>query len=476
MPKKRTVKEDLNLNNIVGKQFDKAARTCNIPQGLIRQIRECNAVYQMQFPVKVGRHYELFLGWRAEHSQHKKPLKGGIRFSPSVSQDEIMALAALMTYKCAIVNVPFGGSKGGVRIAPWKYNRSVMEKVTRRFTAELIKKNFIGPGENVPAPDMGTGPREMAWIADTYDVFHPGGLDNMACVTGKPVEQGGIQGRREATGRGIQYGIKEATSDKKAMKRIGLSTGIEGKTVAIQGFGNVGWNAARFMHEEGCIIVGIGEWDGCIINPKGIDPVKVIKHRQKTGSIRNFPGAKTLKNPKAVLELECDILIPAALENQITLENAGRIKCKILAEGANGPTTNGAEDILLKKGILVIPDIYLNAGGVTVSYFEWGKNLTHMRYGRMEKRFDEIKTERLLNISDRFLEKRLDKKARQSIIKGPDEIDLVNSGLEETMRDAYREIMELHNRRKKVTDLRTAAFALAIEKVAKTYLQLGIFP
>jgi len=476
MPKKRTVKEDLNLNNIVAKQFDKAARTCNLPQGLIKQIRECNAVYQMQFPVKVGRHYELFLGWRAEHSQHKKPLKGGIRFSPEVSQDEIMALAALMTYKCAIVNVPFGGSKGGVRIAPWKYNVSVMEKVTRRFTAELIKKNFIGPGENVPAPDMGTGPREMAWIADTYDVFHPGGLDNMACVTGKPVEQGGIQGRREATGRGIQYGIKEATSDKKAMKRIGLSTGIEGKTVAIQGFGNVGWNAARFMHEEGCIIVGIGEWDGCIMNPKGMDPVKVIKHRQKTGSIKNFPGAKTLKNPKAVLELECDILIPAALENQITLENAKRIKCKILAEGANGPTTNGAEDILLKKGILIIPDIYLNAGGVTVSYFEWGKNLTHMRYGRMQKRLDEIKTEQLLNISDQFLEKRLDKKARQSIIKGPDEIDIVNSGLEETMRDAYREIMELHNRRKKVTDLRTAAFALAIEKVAKTYLQLGIFP
>ena len=476
MPKKRAVKEDLNLNNIVAKQFDKAARTCRIPQGLIRQIRECNAVYQVRFPVKIGRDYELFLGWRAEHSQHKKPLKGGIRFSPEVSQDEIMALAALMTYKCAIVNVPFGGSKGGVRIAPWKYSRSVMEKVTRRFTAELIKKNFIGPGENVPAPDMGTGPREMAWIADTYDVFHPGGLDNMACVTGKPVEQGGIQGRREATGRGIQYGIKEATSDKKAMKRIGLSTGLDGKTVAVQGFGNVGWNASRFMHEEGCIIVGIGEWDGCIINPRGIDPFKFIKHRQKTGSIRNFPGAKTIKNPKAVLEVRCDILIPAALENQITLENAKRIKCKILAEGANGPTTNGAEDILLKKGILVIPDIYLNAGGVTVSYFEWGKNLTHMRYGRMQKRLDEIKTEQFLNISDRFLEKKIDKKVRQSIIKGPDEIDIVNSGLEETMRDAYREIMELYNRRKQVTDLRTAAFALAIEKVAKTYLQLGIFP
>jgi len=476
MPNRKTVKEDLNLNNIVMEQFDKAARTLKLPSGLISQIRACNAVYQVQFPVKVGHHYEQFIGWRAEHSQHKKPLKGGMRFSPSVSQDEIMALAALMTYKCAIVNVPFGGSKGGVKIAPWKYNRSVIEKVTRRFTAELIKKNFIGPGENVPAPDMGTGPREMAWIADTFDVFNPGGLDNMACVTGKPVEQGGIQGRREATGQGIQYGINEATSDKSVMKKLGLALGIEGKTIAVQGFGNVGWNAARFLHEEGAIIVGIGEWDGCIINPAGINPSKAIKHRKSTGSLRDFPGAKTVKNPKAVLELECDILLPAALENQITLSNAKNIKCKILAEGANGPTTPGAEKILLKKGVFIIPDIYLNAGGVTVSYFEWGKNLTHMRYGRMEKRLDEIKAEKFLNMNERYFKQTIDKKTKDSIIKGPDEIDLVNSGLEETMRDAFKEIMEIYRRKKDINDLRTAAFALAIEKVSTTYLQLGIFP
>jgi len=476
MPKAKTNKEDLNLNNIVGRQFDKAARTLKLPSGLIGQIKACNAVYQMQFPVKVGHHYEQFIGWRAEHSQHKKPLKGGIRFSPTVTQDEIMALAALMTYKCAIVNVPFGGSKGGVRIAPWKYKRSVIERVTRRFTAELIKKNFIGPGENVPAPDMGTGPREMAWMADTFDVFHPGGLDNMACVTGKPVEQGGIQGRREATGRGILYGIKEATNDKKIMKKLGMPLGVDGKIIAVQGFGNVGWNATNFLHEEGTIIVGIGEWDGCIINPKGLDPVKVIKHRQKTGSIKNYPGAKTVENPKAVLALECDILIPAALENQITLENVRGVKCKILAEGANGPTTSGAEEILLKNGVLIIPDIYLNAGGVTVSYFEWGKNLSHMRYGRMEKRFEEIKTEQFLNFNETFMNKKIDRKIRKSIVKGPDEIDLVNSGLEETMRIAFGEIMEIYNRKKGINDLRTAAFALAIDKVATTYLQLGIFP
>ena len=476
MPKAKKNNEDLNLNNIVGLQFDKAAKTLKLPPGLINQIKACNAVYQVQFPVKVGHHYEQFIGWRAEHSQHKKPLKGGIRYSPTVTQDEIMALAALMTYKCAIVNVPFGGSKGGVRIAPWNYKRSVIERVTRRFTAELIKKNFIGPGENVPAPDMGTGPREMAWMADTFDVFNPGGLDNMACVTGKPVEQGGIQGRREATGRGILYGIREATNDKKMMKKLGLSLGIEGKKIAIQGFGNVGWNAANFLHEVGAIIVGIGEWDGCIINPKGLDPVKVIKHRRRTGSIKKFPEAKTVSNPKAVLELECDILVPAALENQITLANVGKIKCKILAEGANGPTTPGAEEILLKNGVLVIPDIYLNAGGVTVSYFEWGKNLSHMRYGRMEKRFEEIKTEQFLNFNESFMNKKISAKIRKSIVKGPDEIDLVNSGLEETMRNAYREIMGVYNRKRDINDLRTAAFAVAIDKVATTYLQLGIFP
>lgn len=476
MPNRKAAKEDLNLNNIVLKQFDKAALTLKLPSGLISQIRACNAVYQVQFPVKVGHHYEQFTGWRAEHSQHKKPLKGGIRYSPTVSQDEIMALAALMTYKCAIVNVPFGGSKGGVRIAPWKYKRSVIERVTRRFTAELIKKNFIGPGENVPAPDMGTGPREMAWMADTYDVFNPGGLDNMACVTGKPVEQGGIQGRREATGQGIQYGIKEVVNEKSVMKKLGLSLGIEGKKIAVQGFGNVGWNASRFLYQEGAIIVGIGEWDGCISNPAGINPHDVLKHRQATGSIRDFPGAKTIKNPKAVLELKCDILLPAALENQITLSNVKNIKCKILAEGANGPTTPGAEKILLKNGVFIIPDIYLNAGGVTVSYFEWGKNLTHMRYGRMEKRLDEIKAERLLNMNERYFNKPIDKKTKELIIKGPDEIDLVNSGLEETMRDAFIEIMYVYKRKKGVNDLRTAAFVLAIEKVATTYMQLGIFP
>ncbi len=476
MPNRKATKEDLNLYNIVLKQFDKAALTLSLPSGLISQIRACNAVYQVQFPVKVGHGYEQFIGWRAEHSQHKKPLKGGIRYSPNVSQDEIMALAALMTYKCAIVNVPFGGSKGGVKISPWKYKRSVIERVTRRFTAELIKKNFIGPGENVPAPDMGTGPREMAWMADTFDAFHPGGLDNMACVTGKPVEQGGIQGRREATGQGIQYGIKEATNEKSVMKKLGLSLGIEGKKIAIQGFGNVGWNAARFLYQEGAIIVGIGEWDGCISNPAGINPVELIKHRQATGSIRNFQGTKTVKNPKAVLELECDILLPAALENQITLSNVKGIKCKILAEGANGPTTPGAEKILLKNGVFIIPDIYLNAGGVTVSYFEWGKNLTHMRYGRMEKRLDEIKAEQILNMNERYFKQSIDKKTKNAIIKGPDEIDLVNSGLEETMRDAFREIMEIYKRKKGVNDLRTAAFVLAIEKVATTYLQLGIFP
>ncbi|MCH7570610.1 MAG: Glu/Leu/Phe/Val dehydrogenase, partial [Deltaproteobacteria bacterium] len=265
MPKKvGKVTEDLNLQNIVAAQFDEAAALIKQPRGLLEQIKKCDNVFQVNFPVKLGKKLHYFSGWRAEHSHHRKPLKGGTRFNPMVTQDEIMALAALMTYKCAVVDVPFGGSKGGIAINPRDFSEDELEKITRRYTAELIQKNFIGPGENVPAPDMGTGPREMAWMADTFDVFNPGGLDNMACVTGKPVEQGGIQGRREATGRGILYGIKEATNDKKLMKKLGMPLGVDGKIIAVQGFGNVGWNATNFLHEEGAIIVGIGEWNGCI--------------------------------------------------------------------------------------------------------------------------------------------------------------------------------------------------------------------
>ena len=345
-------KEDLNFNGIVSKQFDRAAQYLKIHPFLISQIKACNNVYYFQFPVRFGGDkYEIFEGWRAEHSQHKKPVKGGIRFSEHVNQDEIMALAALMTYKCAIVDVPFGGSKGGVRFNPKKYSEEQIEKITRRFTAELIRKEYLGPGENVPGPDVGTGEREMAWMADTYDAFNPGGIDNLACVTGKPVAQGGIHGRREATGRGVQYGIREAFQYSDDLKKLGLSPGLEGKTLVFQGFGNVGYYAAKFLSEEdGCKVVGIAEWDAALYNPQGLPIEELNEFRKDTGSIRNFPGAETLPGPDSIWDVPCDILIPAALENQVTLENCDRINCKVLAEAANGPTTPGAEERLHGRG------------------------------------------------------------------------------------------------------------------------------
>ncbi|HEX5000231.1 MAG TPA: Glu/Leu/Phe/Val dehydrogenase [Terriglobia bacterium] len=469
--------EDLNLNSIVSKQFDRAAQYVQIHPALLSQIKACNNVYYFQFPVRFGGgHYEIFEGWRAEHSQHFKPCKGGTRFSEMVSRDEIMALAALMTYKCAIVDLPFGGSKGGVRFNPNKYTAEQIEKITRRYTAELIRKEFIGPGENVPGPDVGTGEREMAWMADTYDAFYSGEIDNLACVTGKPISQGGIAGRREATGRGVQYGIREAFHYGEDLKKLGLSPGLDGKTVAIQGFGNVGYHAAKFLSEEdGCRIVAIGEWDGSVYNPKGLNIAELDAHRKQTGSIRDFPGATT-SDAGALWETPCDILIPAALENQITLENCHRIRARVVAEAANGPTTLGAEEVLTARGVLIIPDVYLNAGGVTVSYFEWSKNLSHMRFGRLQKHLEEIRNQTLVGSIERLIGRQIPEKDKRFLVRGPDELDLVNSGLEEAMVNAYREIRELHRNRLPGESLRTAAFVIAIERVAATYEQLGIFP
>jgi glutamate dehydrogenase (NAD(P)+) len=474
----RRVEEDLNLNHIVDAQFDRAARFVKLPAGLLEQIKVCNNVYYMQFPVQVGKRLEIFQAWRAEHSHHRKPLKGGIRFSTMVNQDEIMALAALMTYKCAIVNVPFGGSKGGVQLRRRNYAPEELERITRRFTAELIRKKYIGPGINVPAPDYGTGEREMAWIADTYDAFHPGELDNMACVTGKPVSQGGIRGRREATGRGVVYGLREFFRQTKDLARIGLTPGLAGKTVSIQGFGNVGYHTAKILHvEDGAKIVAIGEWDCSVHDPRGLDIDALGRHRDRTGSLRNFRGAKTLPRGTDALEVPCDILIPAALENQITLENVKRVSCRVLAEAANGPTTPLAEAELLRRNVLVLPDILMNAGGVTVSYFEWTKNISHMRYGRLEKRLDHAKRTNLVQAIEEVTAAHFPEGTRASLVRGIDEEDLVNSGLEETMITACNELLEIRRRTPRVgRDLRTAAYISAITKIGAAYLELGIFP
>jgi len=459
----------------VNQNFDAAASFLDYPPGLLEQIKVCNSVYKFRFPVRrEGGGYEVIEAWRAEHSHHKLPVKGGIRYSPDVNEDEVLALAALMTFKCAIVDVPFGGAKGGIKIDPRKISVEQLERITRRYTAELTKKNFIGPGIDVPAPDYGTGPREMSWIADTYAQFHPGEIDAIGCVTGKPLSQGGIRGRKEATGRGVFFGVREALADTELLKQVGLSAGLAGKRAVVQGLGNVGSHAARFIQEGGAVIVGLSEWEGAIANPKGLDVAAVMKHRAATGKITGFPGAIDIPSEDALF-LDCDVLVPAALENVIRGANAARVKAKIVAEAANGPIAADGDAVLRQKGICVIPDMYLNAGGVTVSYFEWLKNLSHVRFGRMEKRFEEMSAARMVKSIESATGKPLADHERKLLIHGAEEEDLVNSGLEETMSVAWHQIRDAQRKHPK-TDLRTAAFISAIDKIAVSYLELGIFP
>lgn len=455
--------------------FEKAASHTKHPKGLLQQIKICNSVYNMKFPVRLDDgSIEVVEAWRAEHSQHKMPVKGGIRFAANVNADEVMALAALMSYKCAIVDVPFGGAKGGVRISRHKYSQSELERLTRRYTFELIKKNFIGPAVDVPAPDYGTGPKEMAWILDTYMAIKGEDLDASGCVTGKPISAGGVRGRTEATGRGIYFGVRECCDSAEDMKQLGLTRGLAGKRVVVQGLGNVGYHAAKFLSEGGAILVGIAEYDGALYNPNGLNLEEIMRHRKETGHTANFPKADFFENSPQGLEFDCDILVPAALENQITMGNAPKIKAKILAEGANGPTTAEASQHLIDRGILILPDIYLNAGGVTVSYFEWLKNLSHVRFGRMEKRFDQLMIAKILNSVENLTGKKYEENIFKSVATGAGEEDLVNSGLEETMIESYHQIRQIGKTYK--VDLRTAAFISSINKIAVSYMELGIFP
>jgi glutamate dehydrogenase (NAD(P)+) len=462
----------------VGKSFDKAAEFTKWDKGILNQIKACNSVYRMRFPVRMddGR-IEVIEAYRVQHSQHKTPCKGGIRFAAEVNQDEVMALAALMTYKCAIVNVPFGGGKGGIKINPRNHSPYELEKITRRYTAELVKKNFIGPGIDVPAPDYGTGEREMAWIVDTYTSLNPGEVDGMGCVTGKPISQGGVRGRKEATGLGVFYGIREVFSIHSIMDKVGLSLGLEGKTVVIQGLGNVGYHSAKYFREKGkSKVIAIAEYEGAIYNPDGLNEEAVFQHRKATGSILNFPGAQNIEDSTKALELPCDILIPAALENVINAGNADRIQAKVIGEAANGPCSPEADEVFARKGIIVVPDMYLNAGGVTVSYFEWLKNLSHVRYGRVEKRFTENQNDKIVSQIETLTGQRIDPEQRKLIINGPEEVDLVHSGLEETMMNATREIVQCWEENLAIPDMRTAAYVVAINKVAIAYSELGIFP
>lgn len=461
----------------VQRYVERSAEHIKLPRGIIEQIIACNNVFRMKFPVRIGNEIQVIEAYRVQHSHHRLPTKGGIRYSEMVDQEEVMALAALMTYKCALVDVPFGGAKGGIRINPKQYSVRQLERITRRYTFELMKKNFIGPSIDVPAPDYGTGEREMSWIADTYIAFNTNQIDAIGCVTGKPVTQGGIRGRKEATGRGVFYGLRQLCSYAEDMKALGLGPGLAGKKIIVQGFGNVGYYAAKILQEEGgAVIVGLAEYEGGLYNPKGIEVEQLKKYQREHNTIRNFPEAKFIPKANDLLEYDCDILIPAALENQITADNAPRIKAKIVGEGANGPVTPEAEEILLKKGVLVVPDMYLNAGGVTVSYFEWLKNLSHVSFGRMERRFQQTSYERFADLIESKTGKRIGKVERELVIRGAEEIDIVRSGLEDTMVRTYDDVREMLKRSKKIHDMRTAAYVVALDKVGAAYTEMGIFP
>lgn len=465
---------ELNFLESVNAMFDRAAAVVKLSPGVAQKIKLCHNVYQVRFPVKFNGDLEMFTGWRAVHSEHRLPTKGGIRYAPDVGQEEVEALAALMSYKCAIVDVPFGGSKGGLKIDPKKYNELQLEQITRRFTRELARRGYISPSLNVPAPDVGTSPREMAWIADEYRNLNPNDINAIACVTGKPVTQGGVMGRKEATGRGVMYGLREFFRHTEDVKQSGLDGGLEGKRVIIQGLGNVGYFAAKFLQEEtGAKIIAIIERDGALVDERGLQVDAVAEQLKAYSSVRGFPGAQFVENGKAVLEADCDILIPAALENQITSENAARIRAPLIAEAANGPVTSAADAILRERGKVVIPDIYLNAGGVTVSYFEWIKNLSHIRFGRMDRRHEELRGSMIIDVIEKMVGKKAPEELVGKLRRGADELDLVRSGLDDTMHKAYEEIRAFHKAYPQTQDLRTSAYGLAINKIARYYSEMG---
>jgi glutamate dehydrogenase (NAD(P)+) len=469
-----------SFRDSVDMMFNRAVALMDLPPGLEEKIRVCNATYTVRFGVRLRGKIQTFTGYRSVHSEHMEPVKGGIRYSMAVNQNEVEALAALMTYKCALVEAPFGGSKGGLCIDPREYDEHELELITRRFAYELIKRDMINPAQNVPAPDMGTGEREMAWIADQYKRMNTTDINGVACVTGKPTNAGGIQGRTEATGRGVQYALRAFFRDPQGLAKAGLSGKLEGKTVIVQGLGNVGYHAAKFLKEEdGCIITAIIERDGALFDENGLDVEAVYQWIAKHGTITGYPSAKCEVDGAKLLEAQCDILIPAALEGVINLGNADRIKAPLIIEAANGPVTAGADEILREKGTVIVPDMYANAGGVTVSYFEWVKNLSHIRFGRMQRRQEESRHQLVVDELERLsadsgIGWQLSPNFKDKYLRGAGELELVRSGLDDTMSTAYQSMADVWHGRDDVDDLRTAAYLVSIDKVASSYRAKGL--
>lgn len=457
----------------VERTFDEAAELVGLPADLHHKIKVANSTYTVRFGVRLRNRLYTFTGYRSVHSEHREPVKGGIRYSPHADQDEVEALASLMTFKCALVEAPFGGSKGALVIDPSEWEPHELERITRRFTQELAKRSLISPAQNVPAPDMGTGEREMSWMADEYKRLYPSDLNSWGCVTGKPVSKGGIRGRVEATGRGVQYALQEAFRHPKDIRHAGLSGTLSGKRVVVQGLGNVGYHASHFLsQEDGAIIIAVLERDGAIIDENGIDIAELHSHIKENGGVRGFKGFTP--DSQSALTMDCDILIPAALEGVVTSENANSIKANIIIEAANGPITYSANEILRERGCLIIPDLYANAGGVTVSYFEWVKNLGHIRFGRMQRRQHERQTLNMVAAIEQMVGAKFPEDRLEQIIEGPTELDLVRSGLEDVMREGYSVISAKWHSDERIPDLRIAAMMIAIERIQDSYQSLGI--
>jgi glutamate dehydrogenase (NAD(P)+) len=472
--------QEPSFRQSVDMMFSRAVAVMDLSPGLEEKIRVCNSTYTVRFGVRLRGRIETFTGYRSVHSEHFEPVKGGIRYALSVNQDEVEALAALMTYKCALVEAPFGGSKGGLSIDPRQWDEHELEQITRRFAYELIKRDLINPSQNVPAPDMGTGEREMAWIADQYARMNTTDINAKACVTGKPINAGGIQGRTEATGRGVQYVLREFFRHPEDAAKAKLSGTLDGKRVIVQGLGNVGYHAAKFLSEDdGAKIVAVIERDGAVVNDAGLNIADLQAHLKATGGVKDFPGAIFHPDGARLLEADCDILIPAAMEGVIHLGNAAAIRAPLIVEAANGPITAGADEILRARGAVIIPDLFANAGGVTVSYFEWVKNLSHIRFGRMQRRQEEARHELLVGelerlSADKGLGWTLSPGFKEKYLRGAGELELVRSGLDDTMRAAYQSMRDIWLGRSDVPDLRMAAYIVAISRVAASYAAKGL--